>query len=103
MDASVKIRTGRYEDCKNICFLNYWDCDYFVFFTDKFPENMTHLCIMFEDRLDITIHMPGVISGKEESIHLLFLRAGYSQLLVNLIDAILLSCIRSRSRRIYII
>ena len=59
----IKIRTGRFEDCKNVCYLNERGCKYFIFFTDKFVGNLTNMCVMFKEEYGKKIHMPGVISG----------------------------------------
>ena len=58
-----KIRTGRFEDCKNICYLNEKQCEYFIFFTDKFEGNLSNICVLFKETYGKIVYMPGVISG----------------------------------------
>ena len=59
----IKIRTGRFEDCKNVCYLNERRCKFFIFFTNKFVGNLSNMCVMFKEEYGNNIHMPGVISG----------------------------------------
>ena len=60
----VEIRTGKFEDCSNICYLNPWSCIYFIFFTSKFQGNMKNMCVLFKERSDEIHLMSGVISGR---------------------------------------
>ena len=32
----IEVRSGKYEDCKNICYMNYQTCKYFTFYTEEF-------------------------------------------------------------------
>ena len=73
----VKIRTGKMEDCKQLCYHNTWTCQYFIFFTEKFQGDMKNMCVMFERRREETLKMPGVISGRGFDSYI-FYSPGYS-------------------------
>lgn len=74
----VKIRTGKMEDCKQLCYHNTWSCQYFIFFTDKFQGDMKNMCVMFERRMMETLSMPGVISGRGADSYIFYSPGYYS-------------------------
>ena len=58
------MRTGKYEDCSNLCLYNQWRCKYFLFFSEKFQGPMKNMCVLYEERVFEKYFMPGVISGR---------------------------------------
>ena len=60
----IEMRTGKYEDCSNLCLYNQWRCKYFLFFSDKFQGPMKNMCVLYEERVYEKYYMPGVISGR---------------------------------------
>ena len=70
----VKIRSGRYTDCQDLCVVLYYsDCKYFNFYTSEHEGELKNYCVLFLDKLDPTWidghkwelkkPMKGVISG----------------------------------------
>ena len=63
--APNEIRSGDYQDCKDLCNMMYGvDCQYFNYFTAEYEyEPFRETCILFIDRLEEKQFMKNVISG----------------------------------------
>ena len=71
----VKIRSGRYTDCQDLCVALYFSaCNYFNFYTSEYEGDLKNHCVLFMHKLDESLWnverrdlkkpMKGVISGK---------------------------------------
>ena len=82
--APVKIRSGKYIDCQDLCSmveddsniitLTQFRCVWFIFFKPEFEGPLSSHCVLFDEKLyeKKLIYMKNVISGlgKPKIIHL---------------------------------
>ena len=61
----IRIPSGRYKDCEDLCkrFSGY--CYFFVYFTPDYQGTLSSYCVLFEEKLvEDKIYMKNVISGE---------------------------------------
>ena len=77
--APVKIRSGKWVDCQNICKqLHPQQCLLFIFYTPEFEGPLSSYCILFQEQAVDTdgwhkiIYMKNVISGEASPSYIFF-------------------------------